>query len=118
MYLLFVAAAIRFLQWSLKEVEADLVDGWLEEVVFHQTMNQRNRAIYEVIFIPIGNNVFLKINKQQICCFMFLGHCLTSCVKFNSQLKAIILMHTYYPMDSECSGIKLLYSNNSFLRAP
>ncbi len=40
-YLLLVAAAISLFQWSLKEIQADLVDGWLEEVVLHQAVNHR-----------------------------------------------------------------------------
>ena len=36
-YLLLVADAVGCLQRSLQEVEAQLVDGRLEEVVLHQT---------------------------------------------------------------------------------
>lgn len=40
-YLLFVAAVVGHFQGSLEETEADLVDGWFEKVVLHQTVNHK-----------------------------------------------------------------------------
>lgn len=40
-YLLFVAAVVGLFQGSLEETEADLVDGWFEKVVLHQTANHK-----------------------------------------------------------------------------
>lgn len=34
-YLLLIAATIGHFQWSFEEIEADLVDWWLEKIIFH-----------------------------------------------------------------------------------
>lgn len=55
-YLLLVAAAVGLLQRPLQEVQTDLVDGRLEEIVLHQTGNQKNTRFLVSFFNKKGNN--------------------------------------------------------------